>query len=400
MKQYLSYFHAVFFVVSAILLSQGNVLTAASADSLSGVRFAYDVDFVMNFDNREYTSNDYSKSMTIFGARLTPSIGVSVFGKKTARHDVMLGIDVMKDFGASPVSPERAGTSPETSKSQDNWDLFKEITLYYRLRQQVGKTGIDLVTGIFPRRLMKGEYSTAFFSDSLRFYDNNLEGLLMSFTRPSAYYELGCDWMGQFGTDRRERFMIFSSGTASISDMFALGYSAYLYHFACARNVDGVVDNALLNPFVRFDLSHVSGLQRLSFTLGWLQSMQNDRKNIGKYTFPCGGEFTASIRNWNVGIENRLFYGTDMMPYYDRKDEAGYKYGNMLYMGDPFYRIGKRQGGAGLYDRLEVYYEPYIADFVGIRAAAVLHFNGNRFSGWQQMVSVVFNLQTLLDRKK
>ena len=33
------------------------------------VRFAYDVDFEMRFDNREYYRSAFSPSMTIFGAR-------------------------------------------------------------------------------------------------------------------------------------------------------------------------------------------------------------------------------------------------------------------------------------------------------------------------------------------
>ena len=37
------------------------------------VRLAYDVDFKMNFDNREFYRSSFSNSMTIFGARLTPS---------------------------------------------------------------------------------------------------------------------------------------------------------------------------------------------------------------------------------------------------------------------------------------------------------------------------------------
>ena len=81
--------------------------------------------------------------------------------------------------------------------------------------------------------------------------------------------------------------------------------------------------------------------------------------NVGSYVFPCGGEMDVDIRKWNVGISNSLFYGNDMMPYYNSKDSSGYKYGNMLYMGDPFYRVHDNGSTApGFYDRLEAYYEP------------------------------------------
>ncbi len=366
------------------------------------VRFAYDVDFEMNFDNREYDPSRFSRSRTIFGARLTPSVGLKLDERSGGRHRLMFGIDVMKDFGDSPISPSLAsdGNTDELSRNKENLDLFHEITLYYRYLFTKGKTDIGITAGIFPRRFMEGSYSRAFFSDSLRFYDNNIEGLLLTFRRPSSYFEAGCDWMGMYGTDRRERFMIFSSGEGRLSDMFSLGYAAYLYHFAGAAHVSGVVDNALVNPFATLDLSRRSGLQRLDFTLGWLQSMQNDRKNIGKFTFPHGGEFTAAVRNWNVGLENYLFYGTDMMPYYSRHDAAGNMYGDLLYMGEAFYKVRLDAPGVGFYDRIEVYYEPAISDFMSIRASVVAHFNDWSYSGLQQVVTVRFNLGKLLEKNR
>ena len=378
----------------------GAVTADDSRKGVGKVAFRYDVDFEMNFDNREYDAAEISESRTVFGARLTPSIGLSLKERKGGAHSLMLGIDVMKDFGDSPITPDISTdpNSPELAKSQVNKDLFREITLWYKYSFTAGKTDMDIIAGIFPRRFMTGNYSNAFFSDSLRFYDNNIEGLLLKFKRPSAKYEVGCDWMGMYGVDRRERFMIFSSGDAEITDLFSLGYSAYLYHYAGAEHVEGVVDNALLNPFFKLDFSSMTGLQRLDLRLGWLQSLQNDRRNIGKYTFPHGGEFTVAVRNWNAGIENYLFYGTSMMPYYRNKDAAGMTYGNLLYMGEPFYKVSLDNDGLGFYDRLEAYYEPRISDFLNLRIAAVLHFNDWAFSGWQQKVSLVFNLQSLLDR--
>ena len=82
-----------------------------------------------------------------------------------------------------------------------------------------------------------------------------------------------------------------------------------------------------------------------------------------------------------------------MMPYYNSTDAGGDKYGTRLYMGDPFYRIHDLgQTGPGLYDRLEVYYEPYMGRHLAIRVGARFHFHGFRYSGCQQMVSVRFNL--------
>lgn len=374
---------------------------SASADSLPKPRFVYDMDFEMNFDNREYYSSRFSNSMTIFGVRMTPSVGMEFRQENGLKHRVMAGIDMMKDFGAS-ISPDSV-TPPdhdELSMKQLNTDLFHEITLWYSLNRKSGKTDFSLLAGIFPRKAMEGRYSTAFFSDSLRFYDNNLEGILLKLSRPKAYFELGCDWMGQFGDYRREKFMIYSSGEGEILPMTRLGYSAYMYHFACSRDVDGVVDNILLNPYIEIDAGRKAGLQKLAFTIGWLQAMQHDRKNVGHYVFPHGGELVMDIRNWNVGIRNNLFVGYDMMPYYTSKDKGGFSYGERLYLGDPFYRIHDTRDaeGTGIYDMLEIYYEPVTGRYLNISLSARFHFHGKGYSGCQQMFTLRFNLQELISR--
>ena len=192
-------------VLTLILLSTG---LRAEGDK---VRFAYDVDFEMRFDNREYYRSAFSPSMTIFGARLTPSVGLDIYQDRGVSHRLMMGIDVSKDFGASPVSKLLSGGTdiPETSQKQNNADLFREMTLYYKLHTDTGKSGLELYAGIFPRRAMMGDYSDAFFSDSLRFYDNNIEGILLRIRNQKTLWELGCDWMGQFGQVRKEKFMVF-----------------------------------------------------------------------------------------------------------------------------------------------------------------------------------------------
>ena len=332
------------------------------------VHFAYDVNFEMKFDNRENTVS-LSPSMTIFGARLTPELGIGVRQSDGTRHRVMLGVDVMKDFGKGPdVSADGTVTG---DRGYANAALFHEMTLYYRLEKRMGKTGFALTAGIFPKRYsMSEEYSPAFISDSLKFYDNNYEGLLLSFSRPKSYYEVGCDWMGMFGVYERER-----------------------------------------NPSVCLDIAPFVPLQQLSLTIGWLQGAQQDRLNVGKYVFPCGGEAVFDIRKWNVGIRNRLFIGCDLMPYYDSMDAGGNRYGSGLYWGDPFYRLFPgndsrfRPGGAmtyvrersvALYDRLEAYYEPRIADFLYLKVGLVAHFLESGYAGFHQQVSLVFNLQELL----
>ena len=111
------------------------------------LEFAYDVDFEMNFDNREYSPSSFSSSRTIFGARLTPALGLYLRERSGGEHRLMLGIDVMKDFGRGPDGSQD-GTVPG-NKGYGNADLFHEMTLYYMLEMKMGKTDFSLTAGIF-----------------------------------------------------------------------------------------------------------------------------------------------------------------------------------------------------------------------------------------------------------
>lgn len=373
-------------IILSVITAAAFAMHANAAPGKEKVTFAYDLDFEMNFDNREFYESNFSESMTIFGARLTPSFGIGVNQGKGLNHRLMAGIDIMKDFGDS-LAPK---------------DLLREVTIYYNMEKTFRRSEFTMYAGIFPRKTMEGRWGEAFFSDSLTFYDNNLEGLLLKLRRPKAYFELGADWMGMTGEYIRERFMIFSSGQGRVLPYTHLGYSAYVYHYAGSRKVRGVVDNMLLNPYLTIDLSRPLGIQDFNITAGWIQALQNDRKNIGTYTFPGGGELDIEVRNWNVGVRNRLYIGHDLMPLYNKLDAGGFKYGNEnLYLGDPFYRVNDRgEHKVGSYDRLEIFYAPKVGNCVSISIKAVLHFNELKYSGFQQMVGVKFNIQEMINRKR
>ncbi len=399
-----------YIISSSLLLLAAFTLTArpVKADSLSKtagreekVRFVYDVNFEMDFDNREFSKSSFSKSMTIFGARLTPSVGLAVSQPEVKmNHRLMLGIDIMKDFGATPLQASISDApADETSSKLSNWNLFRDITFYYNLEKRFQQTKLELYAGIFPRSRMSDAYSEVFFSDSLKFYDPNLEGAHLKISHPRVNWEVCCDWVGQKAYARKEKFMIFSALESNITSYFKLGYAAYMLHFAGSGKARGVVDNILLNPYARFDFGQMMSLQEFSVRIGYLQAMQHDRVFVGHYVFPRGGELDLTIRKWNVGISNKLFYGTSMMPYYNSTDAGGDKYGSRLYLGDPFYRIHETYSSKpGLYDRLEVFYEPHIGRYLAIRIGARFHFHGSRYTGCQQTLSLLFNLNSLLNK--
>ena len=374
----------IYIILAMLLCAATSSAGETEQDGKKNIHFTYNVDFEMNFDNREYYRSAFSESMTIFGARLTPAIGLEAMQRNGTSHRIMLGADIMKDFGAP---------------SMKKISLLNEVTFYYRLNKKFDKTNMTLYAGIFPRKTMEGKYSEAFFSDSLKFYDNNLEGLLLKFQRPNARFEVGCDWMGQYSQNQRERFMVFTSGEAHIAPILSLGYSGYMYHFANSWHVKGLVDNILVNPYARFDFGHLTDFQTLSLNIGYLQAFQNNRKHVGHYIFPGGLHADLEVRKWDVAIKNMTYYGSDLMPYYNWSDEGGTKYGSNLYFGDPFYRVhdGRTAGpggigsdnGPGLYNRFEACYEPSIGKYLKIRVAALFHFHGSHYSGCQQIVGIM-----------
>ena len=108
-----------------------SLVSAEPFEKERALKFAYDVDFEMNFDNREYAPSAFSGSRTIFGARLTPSVGLKLNETSGGEHRLMFGIDVMKDFGDSPVQPSLAqpGNTEELSRKKENLDLFHQLIL-------------------------------------------------------------------------------------------------------------------------------------------------------------------------------------------------------------------------------------------------------------------------------
>lgn len=361
------------------------------------VKFIYDADFDFKFDNREFDAGDeqFTESMTLFGARLTPSIGLRIRQNGKVSHKLMAGIDVFKEFGRSP-----AADGPEADKGLENTRLFREMTLYYGIYANLNKWRLRGYAGIFPRALSEGAYSQAFFSDSLLFYDNNLEGILFKAATPRTYMEIALDWNGKYGESRREQFSIFGYGRYEFTHWLAAGLAFKYHHYADAAEYGSVVDDGLDYPFVRFDIAKHTGFQELSLTAGMYAAMQQDRRMEGgdpDYSF--GGELTAVVQKWNVGFENRLYYGQDLMPYYNYVDDGGYKYGHSLYSGSPFYRITPEHSDDwAIYDRMELYYQPHIADFLDLRLSIVAHFpDGFKYAGMQQKFSLIFSLDKLLN---
>lgn len=341
-----------FYVLCAALLT---------AATVHAQEFLWDLKLDARFDNREYKS-EINWPQTLFGSRLTPQIGIGW----NKYNYIKVGTDLMADFGAPPFN-----TNPD-------W------IAYYGYET----SKFSAFAGVFPRDKMIGRYNSAFFSDSVRFYDTNLEGMLLQYRSKNGWAEFGCDWSSMLGEDRREKFMLFGSGEYQ-TRLFDFGGNASMYHHAGTIEEDGVVDNILLNPYISFKFRELLPLDEGYLRGGWLQAFQNDRKYVGEYVKPGGAFIEAQVSKWNFGIYNALYLGDDLMPYY-----AEYP-GNDLYFGEPWFRTE-----LGVYNRLEFYWNPIHKHDMDLYVASVHHYDGAKW-GWQQVVQFTVKIdQGMFSKQK
>lgn len=93
------------------------------AQSQGRPELVYGMGFDQRFDNREYDKSDYSPSGTIFGARLTPSLGLKLRVADDV-HTITVGAEIRKDFGDINTTGKK---------------LIKDFFYYYSYRTPLGK---------------------------------------------------------------------------------------------------------------------------------------------------------------------------------------------------------------------------------------------------------------------
>lgn len=333
-----------------------------SATNALAQETVWGIDFDFRFDNREYgdPSKMIAPSGTIFGANILPEIGVSWgYG-----HSLMAGANLHADMGS-----EKFFGKPE-------------FVAYYNYSSNT--TPLEASLGLFPRNKLLGRYSRATFDNTYAFFHPTIEGALVRYTGDFWFTELACDWNGLRSASRREMFTILFAGEAQKHLSFA-GYNIMLHHHASSDTKHGVVDNGLMNLYLGIDLSSLFNFDALTLQASWLQGYQNDRYHIGTPVMPNGYELTLRLHRRDLGLTNTFYKGDNLMPYWNSpyEDGNGAIYGSNLYSGDPFYRVGEK----GFYNRLELYWQPYIKDGVRLRFASVHHYDGLNW-GWQQLITL------------
>ncbi|MBQ7468632.1 MAG: hypothetical protein IJS75_07225 [Bacteroidales bacterium] len=365
MKRLLAYL-----IVTAI--ATVTALPCSAQDSGNGkegkVALEYGADFWYYFNNSEYSASNDALSGTIHAVVARPTVGFSITQSPAIKHKVMAGVDFSHDMGTGSA-----------------WkDYTKELVLYYEASVTSDKGTFTGLSGAFPRKALEGYYSEAFYTDEYCFQDRVLEGVLLKWRASDFYAELGCDWMGKLGHERRERFQIMTAGQWEPKSWLSLGWTGSFYHYACSELSPNVVDNHTLQPWIKADVAGGTAWQELSARAGAILTYQRDRKQDDKTRFPAGCELMLKAKRWNVSLANTVYLGDDVIPLYNKVDLAGIPYGQNLYFGSEFYNK--------FYDMVEINWTPRIACFVELNIGAQLHFNKDGFLGWQQMLSLKVTL--------
>lgn len=326
---------------------------------LTAQRLLWDVDFKFGFDNRENASIDTEPSGTTFGAVLSPKVGLG-FGDG---HALYAGVDASKYFGR---------TAPE---------LDLEALLYYQYDGRYFKAN----AGAFPRSRLSGHYPAAFFDDRY-FFDTNIGGVMVNYTRRWWSVEAVADWVGCLDETTRERFEVYFYGHAG-APWLSAAYTFKMLHYAGSSTVRGVVDNVWVYPHLASDLSEfLPDRLSLGVRAGWILTFQNDRIRGAGYISPGGFQAEVSFGAYGFRVYNTVYAGDNLLPYYYRTGRDGVMYGADLYTGSLFYSTD-----SGVYDRLEISYQYSFRDFLNLRVASVHHYDGYGW-GWQQLIQLTVDL--------
>lgn len=330
-------------------------------------------DFRMYFDNKEFGKNTFAvpgldiESGTDFAARLIPRIGIRWEEKNT----LILGADMLQNFG------------------EQNPAFVSEVkpVMYY----QFLTPRVQAVAGIFTRDMMHDEdYSTAFFTEAHRFRHDRINGVLAQYNgQRNSYVEFVCDWEGMYSTRSREKFRILVAGRHYLKRYFYYGVNYSMFHFAGKKGPDGndaeenVVDLQLLNPCIGVKFK---AFFDFDIKLGGLLSAQRDRSYGHTWEMPGMGEMALRISRWGLSLEERLYVGDNMHPFfYGHTHENGtvLTYGRELYPGESFFRTTEH-----IYSRTSLSYRrSFFHDTVWVRAEFAAHLDGTAL-GTQQFLEV------------
>ena len=343
------------------------LLALLAFSKLSAQELFFDGELSTHFDNTEYTGSGLGDSRTVFAVRVTPTLGY----RFDNNHSVVVGANLLKDFGSA------------------NFLDGSMLVAYY----QFENANYGANAGIFQRNKLIGNYSRAFFSDAYLIYNPLIQGIAGRYSKGGSFAELVVDWDGLYSAEVREKFRILISGGGSFAKVGYAGVSFSMQHFANKSTFQGnVVDNLMLNPYIGVKFNTFFDFD---IRLGALVSAQRDRKADEGWTLPAGGEFYFKMSRWGLYIDNNLYVGAGMTPYYNTVGKDNIPYADNLYTLDPFYGTQHK-----IYNRTGIgYCRSFAADRVSVKAEMALQYDGKKMY-CQQLVGISATIAPILHRKK
>lgn len=332
------------------------ILCMACVASMAAQAFTWSVDLSTVFDNRE-GGTYYSGNGTIFLARLSPEVGLTLLG---GEHKVAAGLSWLQPCG-------------------DEWNKHRALpTVYYRYDKHEWHASF----GIFPRSQFVRELPAFLLNDSISYNEPNVRGLLVQYVKPQGFAELSLDWRAQQSTTTREAFNINLNTEWNPAGIMLVGGYAQLNHLAKRKNApegEGVNDDIMVNPYFGLDFSSKTSLDSLVFKAGALVSLQRNRM-VGEWQNRAGLLINAvAAKKW-ISVEETFFAGKGVMPLYQ-------EFGTLLNMGDPYFQ-------APLYSRTDVNVHFIRNKYVDMSASLVFHYTKEAFGFWQQL-----NLRVYINNK-
>ena len=332
------------------------------AYSQTKVSFAYDTDFLLYFDNREYDGTPGQRSQTIFGVRLAPEIGVKIADSTEAVHKLMAGVSYNQPFGAS-------------------WGkITVKPTIYYRIETK----GFDINLGFVPYKYLKETLPEYILSDTISYYNSNLQGALFQYESKYGFTSLMADWRGMYSYETREAFRVIATGQYKYKGLQIGGY-AMLNHLANSEQEFGVYDDIMLNPYVGFNIAeYIQPIDSFNIRIGYIGGFQRERSTETSY-------FTHAVNaelffRWRfLGLKQSVYYGNSLYPLYEKQKTT-------LNMGDPWYN-------SKLYSRTDLFVYLYNNRFVNCYFSLNLHVNETGKINFQQQLIAQFNLANVFNKK-
>ena len=346
-------------IIFSMLITEAVFCCAVAETKVS---FAYDTDFLLYFDNREYDPASGQNSQTIFGARLAPEIGVQIADSAEYVHKLMAGVSYNQPFGAS-------------------WgEITVKPTIYYRIETK----GFDLNLGFIPYRYLKETLPEYLLSDTLSYYNANIQGALFQYESEKGFASLMADWRGMYGYETREAFRVIATGQYKYKWLQVGGY-AMLNHLANSTKTNGVYDDIMVNPYINFSLDYfTTPIDIFNVRVGYIGGFQRERATETSYfTHAVNAEI---LFRWRfLGFKQSLYYGDSLYPLFEKQKTT-------LNMGDPWYK-------SKLYSRTDIFVYLYNNRFVNCYFSFNIHVNEFGHFNSQQQVIAQFNLGKVFDKK-